>query len=173
MNQPRINLFLLAAVALLLVDGRRGPAQVVVNREAELKAKLVASLGKLVTWPSEKAPSAMKPLKIGIVGDDPFVDANGVDHLKGNVPNAKIFRFATAAEFEDCHILVVAKNADLKATLAKAQGLPILVVTESTGIARQGAAITLVRQNNRIRVEINAKAVRDAGLLISRGLLQR
>jgi hypothetical protein len=159
-------LFLLAVVALFSAYGETGLA-----REAEMKARLVGSLGKLVTWPSEKAPSATKPLTIGIVGRNPFVDASGVDHLKRTIPSAKILSFATAAQIKDCHILFVAKNANFKAALAKTAMRPVLVVTESPGLAEQGAAINLVQQDNRIRLELNPKSVTQAGLRMKSALL--
>lgn len=145
----------------------------VISREAELKAKMVGVIRKLVTWPVGKRPTSGNPLKIGIMGDSPFVDGNGVDYLSSEVRDAKVLEFATAADFEDCHILVVARNADLKAALAKAKGLPILVITESPDSAKQGATINLVfsEQDNRIRLEINPKTALEYEVKIDRGLL--
>lgn len=144
-----------------------------VSREAELKSQLVSTLGRLVAWPDDVTPAQGKPLTIGILGSDPFVDVNGVNHLKVNVPEAVILKLSDSAEIKACHILFVAKDADLAAALARVQGLPILVVGESPGLAKQGAMVNLVfdAQQNRIRMEINQDTAIGAGLELNEALL--
>ncbi|MBI2479119.1 MAG: DUF4154 domain-containing protein, partial [Planctomycetia bacterium] len=113
------------------------PTTVGLSREAELKGKLVGILGGLVTWPNNKMPSSAKPLTIGIVGDDPFVDDRGVNHLEQKLAGtgAVVLKFPDASAYEECHILVVSKAADFEKALAKTRGNSILVVSESPGLA--------------------------------------
>lgn len=147
-----------------------------VSREAELKGKVVGVLGKLVTWPSRIAPGPANALTVGIVGTNPFVDTRGVDHLKAKVPDAVVQQFADedAPGIKNCHILVIADDANSQAALATVAGAPILTVSEAPGLAKQGSAMNLVfdRQQNKIRLEINPKTAVKDGLRINPGLLK-
>lgn len=172
MNLSRRLLFGALFTVVLAFASVSASAQGVVSREAELKGKIAALLGRFVTWPNAVAPARGNPLTIGIVGTSPFVEDNGFDHLKAKVPAAVILNFKDATEFKTCHILIVARDADLEAALDKAKG-SILVVGESPGSASKGAAMNLVfdRARNAIRLEINPRTAIAAGLKIDSGLL--
>ncbi|MCA9122560.1 MAG: YfiR family protein [Planctomycetaceae bacterium] len=165
---------LTVVIALLSTLEKEASAQI--NREAELKGKMVGILGSLVTWPPNAAPSAAKPLTIGVLGNNPFVDGGGVDYLQQKLAgtNSLVLKFADVNAYKDCHILVVAGNADLKQALEKTAGKPVLVVSEAAGLAKQGAAINLVFDmvSNKIRLEINPATARNAGVQINQGLLR-
>lgn len=170
----RYVVFLVFAVLLGFAPADGQGQVALVSREAELKARMLVLLRKFVTWPAANAPSTANPLKIGIVGDDPFTDGNGFDHLQDGVPDARILRFNDAADIEDCHILVVARDADLKAALEKTGGRPILVVTESPGSAQQGSVINLAfdRNANKIQLQINPTTARRFNLVVNPNLLR-
>jgi hypothetical protein len=169
----RFTLYLTIVVAGSLPSIALGQG-VVIDHEPRLKGQMLVLLPKLITWPPKKAPSAMQPFTIGIVGQDPFVD-NGVNHLEKKVDKkTEIKRYATAADIKDCHILVVSKTADFKKCLENVKGKSILVVSESPGKAKEGAAINLVYDpnTNRIRMEINPPNAARENIRISRGLLR-
>ena len=165
---------LLTALALLSLIGNVSSAQA--SREPELKGKMVGILGSLITWPNNTAPSRANPLTIGIIGNDPFVDERGVNHLEQKLAGtgAVLLHFADTAAYRKCHILVVPKSVDVVPALAKTAGSPVLVVTESPGLAKQGAAINLVYDiaSNKIRLEINPGTAKKADLQINQGLLR-
>ena len=85
-----------------------------------------------------------------------------------------LLHFANTAAYRKCHILVVPKSVDVVPALAKTAGSPVLVVTESPGLAKQGAAINLVYDvaSNKIRLEINPGTAKKADLQINQGLLR-
>lgn len=165
---------LLAACAVLAFAVNDASAQVI-NREAEFKGKMVGILVKQVTWPNSKAPTTAKPLTIGILGDNPFVDSQGVNHLQQRLAGtgAVILTFPDETAYRECHVLVVANNANFEKALAKTKGEPVLVISETPGLAKQGAAINLVfdRDKNQIRLEINPATALKAKLQINRDLL--
>lgn len=149
-------------------------AQELINQEARLKAGLVGLLGqRFVTWPAEVAPNERTPLTVGIIGSNPFVDDRGFNHLSARVSKIVDLDKANAGAIKSCHILVIARDANFKAAQAKASGRPILIVSESPGLANQGAMINLVvdQQKNKIRLEINPKTAFKAGLKIDSQLL--
>lgn len=174
MKLGKPSLVFCAVVAFLAIMANDVSAQI--NREAELKGKMVGLLGKLVTWPKDNAPTREKPLTIGIVGNNPFVDDQGVNHLEQKLAGtgAVVLNFADASAYKDCHVLVVSKSTDFEKVLAQTNGKPILVVSEAPGLAKKGAAINMVfdQASNVIRLEINPGIARKANLQINQGLLR-
>jgi hypothetical protein len=181
-----------AAVALLTCVAGVVAQQEVVRHEYAIKAGVLGVLGKCVTWPSEAAPITRgDPLKIGILGRDPFVE-NGVNQLDRFVAEEKlkgrnivVKRFSSAKDYEFCHILFVSSlpaNEGATETVADrvqaankaSEGSTVLIVGESTGLARQGAVANLVfdRTTNLIRLEINPDAAARAGLKLAPDLLR-
>ena len=166
---------LLAVVVLPAITPNDVSAQV--SREAELKGKMVAIVsGKFVKWPKEKTPTQTNPLTIGIIGNDPFVDDNGVNHLEKKLARTGtiVMRFANADAYMDCHVLVVSKSANFEEALAKTRGNSVLMISESPGLAKKGAAINLVfdMRTNKIRLEINPTTAKAENLEINQGLLR-
>jgi hypothetical protein len=190
MSALRSPILFLTLAAGLLTPGRDVAAQVV-RREYAIKAGVIVMLGKCVTWPPEIAPARGAPLKIGILGQDPFVE-NGVNQLDRIVAEEKlkggdlvVQRFASAQDYQPCHILFVASLADaasgeqsvvdrMKAAQKVSDGKPVLIVGESPGLVRQGASANLLfdRATNLIRLELNPDAAARAGLKLPPDLLR-
>jgi hypothetical protein len=165
----------LIAVTLVLVASVGAPnvfAQVV-NQEPDIKAKIVLLMKSLWTWPADAAPAEGAPLKIGVLGEDPFQQGD-VNHLDKNAVGLKVvvLRFPTLDKYQPCHILVVSRAADLQAALAKTQGQKVLVIAQSPGAAQQGAVMNLVVVQNKVKMEINLRAAKNAGLTPNPGLLR-
>ncbi len=163
-------LVVLLVLVMLLVSSTVAPAQQpVISREAEIKAGIVTILGKLVKWPGNAAPTDAKPLKIGVLGSDPFQEG-AVNHLDLKVAgqNVKVERFQSLDDYKTCHVLVVAADIDIKKTLQKTAGDATLVVAQAPGLAKQGAVMNLVPdvQQNKMRLEVNPAAAKQAGLEI-------
>jgi len=190
MSAARSRVVVLSLAAVLLSPAADAAAQVV-RREYAIKAGVVVMLGKCVTWPANVAPARAGPLKIGILGQDPFVE-NGVNQLDRAVQEAKlkgsnivVKRFDTANDYEPCHILFVsslAAGAGVEQTAAErmkaAQEITreagVLIVGEADGLARQGAIANLIfdRVTNLIRLEINPDAAARSGLKFTPDLLR-
>jgi hypothetical protein len=181
---------IVAAVAL--TSGRNTAAEEeLISREYAIKAGVIGLLGKCVMWPAEAAPGSSEPLTIGILGKDPFFE-NGVNQLDRAVAEQNhkgsaivVKRFNSVEDYEPCHILFVSSlSADDSAETTVAErikaagritgGATVLIVGESTGMARQGAMANLLfdRATNLIRLEINPDAVARAGLKLSPDLLR-
>ncbi len=154
-------------------------AQGVINKEHELKARLLAIVGDFFTWPDADKATPGKTFTIGIVGEDPF-DYVGGNHLDDNVArrnqaenkNIRVLRFDSAKDYTTCHVLFVAKfgnarsiertlDARLNAVKRIVEDKSVLVVTDSPGRAQQGATINLVIRDNSVVLEVNpAEATR-------------
>jgi hypothetical protein len=166
MNRPRVPIVLVLFAALMTRASIAHGQQQVINREAELKAKVVASLRPpLFTWPPAATPVSGAPLKIGVLGADPFQQGE-VNHLDKQLAgqNVVVLRFATVAQYQPCQILVVSQATDLRPALEKTRGQSVLVIAQSPGLATQGAMVNLVVAENKVRMELNLVAVRREGL---------
>jgi hypothetical protein len=158
------------------------------NREYLLKASFLGIFGDLVEWPGSPGLGRAATLTIGVLGEDPFsqlqADGRRVNHLDQKVAeyNGKgrkitVQRFGSTNEYRQCHILFIsgeiANDADeLQAALRKANGVPVLLVGDTPGLAQQGIVLNLVFEPavNRVRLEINPDAANRAGLKIDRRL---
>lgn len=167
MTRLRSLIVSLMAVAVPLACTSSVRSQALVNDEPKIKAGIVALLAKFVTWPEGAAPAEGEPLKIGILGEDPF-ERDGVNYLSGRLAgqNVVVQRFADPDAYKPCHILVVSRTADWETAKAKTEGQHVLVICESPGLAEQGAVVNLVLVQNRIQMQINLDAVKLAQLHI-------
>lgn len=179
------------ALAVLILAGRASGQEEVVSREYAIKAGVLAVLGKCVTWPAGAAPTRRKPLKIGVLGKDPFLE-NGDNQLDRMVADEKskgyeieVMRFDSVEDYRYCHILFIAKGtakhdespapAEQFAAIERAAGAaPVLLVGESEGLSQQGAVANLIfdRTSNLIQLEINPDAAARVGLKLAPGLLR-
>jgi hypothetical protein len=190
MNAASSRVVFLSVAAFLLAPAGDAAAQVV-RREYAIKAGVIVMLGKCVTWPADAAPTRGEPLRIGILGKDPFVE-NGENQLDRAADGAKlkgshfaVKRFDSAKDYEPCHILFVSSLAvedaveqtlaeRMKAARSLTAGKEVLLVGESEGLARQGASANLIfdRSTNLIRLEINPDAAARSGLRLAPDLLR-
>jgi hypothetical protein len=161
-------------IAVLIIGATGVRGQEVISREAMLKAKIMAVLVKLanlnlVKWPPDVAPGEGMPVRIGVLGNDPF-QQGGTDHLRRELAGleVEIENFAETGDYQPCHILVVSEAADLAPALEECAKQHSLVVAQSPGLAKQGAVINLVFEPrlNRIQMEINPDSAKEAGLTI-------
>jgi hypothetical protein len=190
MSAARRLLLLLSTAAALFAPASQVSAQPVVWQEYYVKAGVIGVLPKFATWPPGDAPAPGKPLVIGILGQDPFVE-NGVNQLELAVAKANaggtnivVKRFPSAKNYEASHILFVSHAAEAEsdertldarweAAKKLTAGKSVLVVGESDGLAKKGVVANLVVDpvTNLIQLEINPDAAGRAGLKLQPQLL--
>jgi hypothetical protein len=73
-----------------------------------------------------------------------------------------------------CDILFVSKMkiGDLKKVLTYIKGMPVLIVSDTEGFAEAGCFVNMYEFENKLRFEINQKAMQDAGFKIDYRLLR-
>jgi hypothetical protein len=163
----------------------------VVSREYTIKAGVIGVLRKCVIWPDSALPPSGEPLKIGILGKDPFTE-NGVHQLERVVDaerskgeNIVLLRFDSAKDYQPCQILYISSEAAERSeerTVAErveaakkiAAEQTVLIIGESTGLALQGAVANLLydRTTNLIQLEINPEAAARCGIKLAPDLLR-
>jgi hypothetical protein len=147
-----------------------------VSREYPLKVAYLYNFGSYVEWPASAFPTPQSPFVVGVMGANPFGTLlDEVASTKKIQGRPIVIRYLTsAAEATACQLVFIAEGASYAerlATIKATRPFPILTVSESPGMAAQGAIVNFFVEHNKIRFEINVKAAREHELTISSKLL--
>jgi hypothetical protein len=110
---------------------------------------------------------------IGILGRDPFgdyIDSVVKDERVNGMPII-VKRFREVSDVRNCNVLYV-NMANPQAALRTLRKKSILTVGSSENFARDGGVIGFTIQNDKIRLQINLRAAKEAQLSISSKLLR-
>jgi hypothetical protein len=142
----------------------------------EIKAAYLFNFAKFVEWPASVYKNANSPIRIGILGEDPFRDIlNPI--LNGKKVNGRSFEVSRSDNLEDlrsCHILFVSDSEKQRAKelLTFSRNLPVLTVGEMEGFVGSGGIVNFYIDERRVRIEINPEAAAKARLKVNSKLLQ-
>ncbi len=153
------------------LDAAKAPA----SREYRIKAAFLYNFAKFTVWPAAAFADAKAPLRLCILGDDPFDGA--FKALEGRtVKNRAIVasRPTSAESLGYCHLLFVsASEAKRLGTIIESlSGMPVLVVGDTPQFVRSGGIIRLETVKNRVHFEINVEAAQHAKLKLDSKLLR-
>jgi hypothetical protein len=157
-------------VALLATPGRAGAPS-----EYQVKAAFLYNFANFVQWPDDALGSAGAPLRVCVLGADPFGVALD-DAFRGQIVQQRpvlIARGPTLATVGRCHILFLSQSEQARwPDLVKAlRGMPTLTVADGAPLVRLGGMVSFVIEAKRVRFEINRGAAEHAGLRVSSKLL--
>lgn len=143
--------------------------------EGAVKAAFLLNFARLVSWPPGALPA--ERIDVCIVGAGPSAEAASAMLAGKSVEGRRVEirrTPASAGGIAGCHIVFVTDegHASAAAVLRAARGRPLMIVGESEGFARQGAAINLYLEGGKVRFEVNLQAARDAGLDFSSHMLR-
>jgi len=170
-NPGRV-LWVLGVVMLFLSPT---PAQSPTAGEYQVKAAFLYNFAKFIAWPPSSFSDAKAPLRICVLGQDPFGqelrDITSDKNINGR--KLQLDQVADLQLARTCHILFVASSekAQLKRIFESLQGTDALTVGDTKGFIDQGGMINFVLENSRVQFEVNHKAAEQAGLKISSKLL--
>ncbi len=165
-----LRLFLCFLISLCAYDSA---AQEVHPTESQVEAAYLFNFGKFVTWPSTRSADSFG---VCILGKDPFGEAldatvtgESIDHKQ-----IKVLRISRMPEADACNILFVSSSeeAHLAAILSDAQKFHWLTVSDMKHFAERGGDIGMLRQENRVRFEVNRSAAEQSSLVLSSELLK-
>ena len=146
-----------------------------VFQEYQLKAAFLLNFAKFIDWPYTAFPNDKAPLVIGVVGKDPF--GSTLDKIAKNqiIQERKVVvkKFRQIHDVKICQILFIDKSEEesLSAILDFLKGKNILTVSDMEHFAANGGMIQFIKQDNKIRFEINTDAALRKDLKISSKLL--
>jgi hypothetical protein len=144
-------------------------------QEYQVKAAYLYNFAKFVEWPEGSFRDSSSPIKICVLGSDPF--GKSLDDLGSkSVGNRKleIERLQQADRTKACHILFISavEKESPSAILRAVQKKSILTVGETKGFTKAGGIINLVKTGDKVSFEINRDAAERSGLKISSQLLK-
>jgi len=168
----RVPIALLIAVACGLAGPAAARAQAL---EYEVKAAFLYNFTKFVEWPPSAFAEGNAPLRICVLGEDPF--GRNLQTVPGEEVEGHpliVMRPETLAKAAGCQVLFVSRSERerLPQILAPLKSSPVLTVGDGKGFLDQGGIVNFILEGSRVRFEINPAAAEQAGLKISSKLLR-
>jgi len=165
-THPAIRLLLAMTLALfmntLLFAG---------ELENKVKAAYIYNFTKFVDWPNEGAES----MSICYVGNDPMRTQLGeLNNRQAKGRTIKIIRSRDLSAIAGCDMVFISQSEErqLGALLQHLQGKAVLTVSDIPQFTQKGGMVGFVMEQNRVKIEISQKAVRQGKLKISAKLLE-
>lgn len=150
---------LLIGLSLMLAS-LAGQAQV--GTEQQLKAAYLVNFLKYVEWPVTQDKAT-----ICLFGHDVMSGPLGAYEGRTVAGRELVLRRVSGPDqLAECRILYVpdTEEARFAAVLRWTEGLPILTVSDAEFFARQGGGVALVREDTRLRFDVNLDALNRAKL---------
>lgn len=163
------------ALVVCVCAGRMVSAQAAPTIEANLKAVFLYNFTKYVTWPAiamgERSPAQVR---VCVTGNDDFFNVLREAVQGEDIDGKPLLPVALEGldEARTCQILYVgdAQSANAKVWLNAVKGRQVLTVGD--GALNDEIVIAFVREDNRIRFDINRASAERHGLNVSSKLLR-
>jgi hypothetical protein len=137
----------------------------------EVYSMMVFNFTKYVQWPDYTASGEFI---IGVVGNADVY--NTLNTWYGGKPRgAKTYvikKFSSAAEVTDCHVVFIdkSKSGEFDTINNKMKGKGTLVITDKNGLGEKGSGINFKTIDNKLKFELNQKALEASNLKVSGAL---
>ena len=147
------------------------------TRESQITAVFLFNFAQFVEWPADAFTDSKAPLEIGVVSADTGVAESLTAAVQGKSVGGHplaVRHFATPGEARACHVLYVegVPPADVDRLIERFRKSPVLTVGSASGFAAAGGVIRLFTEDNKMRFEVNLRAMESARLKISSQLLK-
>lgn len=158
----------------LLLSLTTGLACAEESLEYKIKAAYLYNFTKFINWPETPATT----FNICLVGNDPFKDLlNDLETKTALDKPIKVFRFSTINQVKDCQIVYFddtnrLSRLDLPNALLAGNLRNSLTVSSQPFFAQSGGMIGFVLEEEKVKLHINLKAVKQSGLGISAKLIE-
>jgi hypothetical protein len=162
---------------VILCMGVLAPLSAIAQQsEYTIKAVFLEHFARFVEWPdSFEIADASYPFYVTVIGDNPFGSILDQIYSEQKIKNrrVKILYISDPDQISNCHILFISSsNKDiLNEILLRTRDRPILTVSDTEGFAENGVLINFYLTENKIKFEINERAVHNSGLIMSYRLL--
>jgi hypothetical protein len=137
----------------------------------EVYSMMLFNFTKYVQWPDHDADGEFV---IGVIGNtDVYNTLNGWYGGKQKGSKTYVIRkFNSAAEVSDCHVLFIdrGKSGEFDAVSNKVKGKGTLVITDKNGLGEKGSGINFKTVDNKLKFELNQKAIETSNLKVSGAL---
>jgi hypothetical protein len=137
----------------------------------EVYSMMVFNFTKYVQWPDHATTGEFV---IGVVGNSDIY--NTLQGWYGGKPRGSktyvVKKFNSASEVTDCHVLYIdkSKSNEFDNVNSKVQGKGTLVITDKSGLGEKGSGINFKTVDNKLKFELNQKAIELSNLKVSGAL---
>lgn len=163
------KLLIIGLIIVLLGTNSLAAQQNAGGKDHELKADFLIRFVDYVYW---KNRSKNQAFKIAILEESP-INASLLlsDH---NNKKIEVKQYKNLNDVGFCNILFVPFDCSIpiQTILSNFSGKPVLIVTERNGFGKKGAHMNFVVVENKLKFEVNLKAINKVGIGISSFLLQ-
>jgi hypothetical protein len=161
----------LVLVAMILTTVGSGQ----IATEYQLKAAFLYNFTKFVEWPGDSFPSNDSPLRLCVLGNNPFgseLSQMAERKVVGGRP-VQVSVLDNWHRARDCQLVFITSSelTPLRDILHGLRGTSALTVGDSKSFAEEGGMIRLLIEGERMRFEVNLRAASEAHLKISSKLL--
>jgi hypothetical protein len=157
--------------ALLALSPHPAVAQV---SEYDVKAAYLFNFVQFVTWPPSAFASPASPVRICLVGRNPFGEVlqslTRNESFAGHGVEIVLLRDATDAQI--CHVVFFPAGTRASDVVRDIAASPVLTVGEGEGFLDAGGVIRFVIVDGRVRFDVSTRHAARAGLALSSRLLQ-
>lgn len=163
-----MKMFKTLAMAALLISGQAFAQE---RSAEEVYSMMVYNFTKYVQWPDHAGSGEFV---IGVVGN-PEVYKVLNEWYGGKTKGSKTYvikKFNSAAEVTDCHVIYIdkSKSSEFDSVNNKVKGKGTLVITDKNGLGEKGSAINFKMVDNKLKFELNQKAIEASNLKVSGAL---
>ena len=140
------------------------------SQNAKLKAIYIQNFTKYIEWPSKKGDFV-----IGVLGNTPTLSflKNIASRSKTKTNQDIVIKtYSSVEQIGKCQLLYVTKGKSslLKSVTSKLKNNHTLIITEKPGLAKKGAAINFVINDNKMKFELNKSNAEKYGLNVGSSL---
>ena len=142
---------------------------------SHVKAVFLYNLANFVSWPADSFDGPSTPLRICILGEDPFgiVFDKTVQNETVQGRQIVVERVSDITDLCVCHILFI--SSSMKAQLPQIHKITsncsVLTVGDVEGFAHLGGIVNLIHKGDRVHLEVNVDSASRVSLGISSKLL--
>ncbi len=143
------------------------------SQDYAVHANIIYRFTKYIDWPQDKKKG---DFIIGVAGDTPLFEEmkNSIEGKMVGDQKIVIKKFSSSSAFTGCSILFVSEEASgaIKKIASRTAWAPLLIVSESEGLAQTGSCINLSIVADHLKLEINKTNIEQRSLGIASELLQ-
>jgi hypothetical protein len=173
-GRDAIAIWLIALFCVCFLPVQAGSPAARVANEYDLKAAFIFNLAKFIQWPAGEFAQVDAPLVIGVVGDDALerftqtLKDRAIDKHK-----LVVRRVEQAKELPECHILFISRSGERQVSelIEASKNAKLLTAGETDKFLELGGMILFTLESDEVRLQINDRRIRSAGLNITASAL--
>lgn len=161
------------AILLAVLISPLSPLLAQETLERDVKAVYLFNFTKFVEWP--RPTGANEPFRVCVSGDDALRQSVektiAGEQVEGRPLQSVVPR--TPNEARNCQVLFIGGDKEHETRMLSAvRDLPVLTVSDTLNFARRGGGIEFVREDNRLRFDVNLQGAERGGIRVSARLLR-